>query len=271
MTQPENSRSNKKRRLVPVVAMLLVVIASLVYGYWLLIKTQQPAPSTPKVPVVSAPQKPQQVMLALPGATPIPPLKENYNDNTSLWRVVSKDYPLDNAASYVPELAPASLPSAYGHQLRPDATAAAAQMFSAAKAAGYDLIVGSGYRSYATQQKLFSDYSAHYGEAQANTFSARAGQSEHQTGLAFDVARADRRCFIDNCFGSLPESTWIANHSYEYGFIVRYPADKTNVTKYQYEPWHLRFVGVDLATALHESGLTLDEARPFLQALVTSR
>ncbi len=200
----------------------------------------------------------------MPNAEAIPALDEDYNDNSSLWRVVSKDYPLDNAANFVPALAPATLPSAYGHLLRPDTTAAAGEMFAAAKTAGYNLIVGSGYRSFATQQSIFGNYAAQNGEARANQFSARAGQSEHQTGLSFDVARSDQQCFIDNCFGDLPEAKWVAENSYKYGFIIRYPADKTEITKYQYEPWHLRYVGKDLAKALTESGLTLDEARPYL-------
>lgn len=209
-------------------------------------------------------QEPEVIKLELPGASPIDPISEDYNDNSSLWRVVSKDYPLDDAGNYVPVLAPSTLPSAYGHQLREDATEAARTMFADAKNAGYDLIVGSGYRSYSAQQTIFNNFVSQYGEVKANTFSARPGQSEHQTGLGFDVARADRKCFIDDCFGDTPEAKWIAENSYKYGFIVRYPADKTDITKYQYEPWHLRYVGKDLAKALHESGLTLDEARTYL-------
>lgn len=154
----------------------------------------------------------------MPNAEAIPALDEDYNDNSSLWRVVSKDYPLDNAANFVPALAPATLPSAYGHLLRPDTTAAAGEMFAAAKTAGYNLIVGSGYRSFATQQSIFGNYAAQNGEARANQFSARAGQSEHQTGLSFDVARSDQQCFIDNCFGDLPEAKWVAENSYKYGY-----------------------------------------------------
>lgn len=264
--QIEHRKVGKKGLILGIASILIALVGGVIFVY--ITRPQESSDNNQKVgnnlPMVEKKKEPEVVMLELPGASPIMPIDGDYNDNASLWRVVSKDYPLDNASSYVPVLAPASLPSAYGHQLREEPTEAARTMFADAKSAGYNLIVGSGYRSYSTQQTIFNNYASQYGEAKANTFSARPGQSEHQTGLGFDVARADRKCFIDDCFGSMPEAKWIAENSYKYGFIVRYPADKTDITKYQYEPWHLRYVGKDLAKALHESGLTLDEARTYL-------
>lgn len=197
----------------------LVGLVATVFLMWFFDRSSVWAPEkTDDTENVQTPVEKKTIEVKLPNAEAIPALDEDYNDNSSLWRVVSKDYPLDDAANFVPTLAPATLPSAYGHQLRPDTTAAAGEMFAAAKTASYNLIVGSGYRSFATQQSIFGNYAAQNGEARANQFSARAGQSEHQTGLSFDVARSDQQCFIDNCFGDLPEAKWVAENSYKYGY-----------------------------------------------------
>ena len=91
------------------------------------------------------------------------------------------------------------------------------------------------------------------GQALADTYSARPGHSEHQTGLAFDVGA------IDDNFGSTAAGKWLANNAHLYGFIIRYPKGKENITGYKYEPWDIRFLGIDIATKVYESGLTLDE------------
>lgn len=117
-----------------------------------------------------------------------------------------------------------------------------------AAAAGYpNLYISSGFRSYSTQGSLFKSYSARDGEAQANLYSAYPGQSEHQTGLAIDISGV----------GSNWE--WVHSNAHKYGFILRYPKGKTDITGYQYEPWHFRYVGVKNATDIYNSGLTLEE------------
>ena len=96
-------------------------------------------------------------------------------------------------------------------------------------------------------------YCAEDGRAAADTYSARPGHSEHQTGLAIDLNDV-----TDN-FGNSREGKWVAAHCHEYGFIIRYPKGKQKITGYMYEPWHVRYVGVKLATKIHDSGLTLEE------------
>jgi zinc D-Ala-D-Ala carboxypeptidase len=88
---------------------------------------------------------------------------------------------------------------------------------------------------------------------EANTFSAQAGQSEHQTGLAMDVSNGVAGNRLDTSFGDTPEGIWLVDNAYKYGFIIRYPEDRVADTGYQYEPWHLRYVGVDAATEIHEN------------------
>ncbi len=124
---------------------------------------------------------------------------------------------------------------------------------SAASDDGISLYISSAYRSYATQSTLYSNYVANRGQEAADTFSARAGHSEHQSGLAIDVNE------VSDAFIGTPEAIWLAEHAHEYGFIIRYPEGKDDITGYKYEPWHIRYVGIELATELYESGLTLEE------------
>lgn len=128
-------------------------------------------------------------------------------------------------------------------------------MKSDAKAIGLNIYISSGYRSYSYQERLYNNYSAVDGIEGADTYSARAGHSEHQTGLCFDLNE------IDDSFAKTDEGIWVNNNAYLYGFIIRYPKGKESITGYQYESWHLRYVGVDLATKLYNNGnwLTLEE------------
>jgi D-alanyl-D-alanine carboxypeptidase len=126
-------------------------------------------------------------------------------------------------------------------------------MFTDAKAAGYTLRVASSYRSYIDQYIIYNDYVKRDGQAAADRYSARPGHSEHQSGLAFDLNSLEQN------FGETKEGIWLAEHCHEFGFIIRYPADKEEITGYMYEPWHIRYVGADLAKTLTESGQCLEE------------
>jgi D-alanyl-D-alanine carboxypeptidase len=118
----------------------------------------------------------------------------------------------------------------------------------------------SAYRSYNTQTNTYNGYVAQYGQATADTFSARPGHSEHQTGLAVDVGNANGDCELEICFGSTNFGEWLKNNAPSYGFIIRYPEGKESATGYQYEPWHLRFVGQDTAALIfYSGGKTMDE------------
>jgi D-alanyl-D-alanine carboxypeptidase len=174
---------------------------------------------------------------------------------THPWVLVNKSRPL-NPLQFVPS----DLVSWNGtsHLLRKSVSAAANQMFTGARAAGHSLEVISGYRSYATQRDLYNYYVQTYGQAYADQISARPGHSEHQTGLAADIGGGG--CEIDPCFGSTPEGQWVAENGYRYGFVIRYPDGLEGVTGYRYEPWHVRYVGVDLATEMRTEGVaTLEQ------------
>ncbi len=147
-----------------------------------------------------------------------------------------------------------SLPRDYNPGgLTAETMAAFNNMKAAAAKEGLNFWISSGFRSYNTQYNLYNNYVASYGQAAADTFSARAGHSEHQTGLAMDVN------YIEDWFGDTKEGKWLADNAHKYGFIIRYPKSKEAITGYKYEPWHIRYLGVDIATDVYNSGLCLEE------------
>ena len=148
-----------------------------------------------------------------------------------------------------------SLPSDYGNSLTSATQSAFDKMNADAKSLGLSLWIASGYRSYATQKRLYNNYVASDGKEAADTYSARPGYSEHQTGLAFDLNS------VEDSFANTDEGKWVKDNCYRYGLIIRYPKGKESITGYIYEPWHLRYVGVELATKLYNNGdwITLEE------------
>lgn len=122
------------------------------------------------------------------------------------------------------------------------------KMWYAAKEENLTLIVNSSYRTYSEQEKTY--------KASGDEYAARTGFSEHQTGLALDIVTYNT---IGNDFENKPEFTWLSNNAHLYGFILRFPKNKEYLTGFEYESWHYRYLGVDLATKVYESGLTYDE------------
>ncbi|MEI3613066.1 D-alanyl-D-alanine carboxypeptidase family protein [Pseudogracilibacillus sp. SO30301A] len=144
-------------------------------------------------------------------------------------------------------------------QLRKEAANALEEMFRAADDEGVTLFAQSGYRSYERQEAIFASNVERHGEDHANTYSARAGESEHQTGLVMDVTSESVGFDLNTDFGDTEEGKWVREHAHEYGFIIRYPEGKEHITEYQYEPWHLRYVGKKAAQEIAEKDLTLEE------------
>lgn len=144
-------------------------------------------------------------------------------------------------------------------QLRKEAANALYDMFAEAKKDGIFLHARSGYRSYETQVHLFNSYAEKHGEEAANRYSAKPGHSEHQTGLVMDVTSESVQYQLVEEFGETEEGLWVKENAHHFGFIIRYPEGKEEITGYIYEPWHLRYLGIDLATAVYESGLTYEE------------
>ncbi len=146
-----------------------------------------------------------------------------------------------------------SLPSTYDPGMLPETEAAFDQLTADAAAQGLDIYLGSGYRDYAFQVECYNSMVDAYGKEYADSVSARPGFSEHQTGYTIDCNT------IDNTFAETDEGRWLAEHCWEYGFIIRYPQGKEAITGYDYESWHIRYVGVEHAQAIWEQGITLEE------------
>ncbi|GAA0431197.1 LD-carboxypeptidase LdcB [Lentibacillus halophilus] len=144
-------------------------------------------------------------------------------------------------------------------QMRKVAAQALEDMFQAANNNDLELFAQSGYRSYERQDAIFASNVRERGEEAANKVSAKPGESEHQTGLTMDVTSPDVNYRLVTDFGQTDEGQWIKQHASEYGFIIRYPKGKQAITKYQYEPWHLRYVGQKAATAIMKQDITLEE------------
>lgn len=146
-----------------------------------------------------------------------------------------------------------ALPASYNPGPDPTAWGAFDSMRAEAGRSGLSIFIASGYRTYDYQRTLYNRYVSQHGQAAADRFSARPGHSEHQSGLALDVNSTS------GSFGSTAEGRWVKDNAHRFGFVVRYPQGKEHITGYMYEPWHLRYLGVDLATTLYSSGQTLEE------------
>ncbi|WP_255218162.1 M15 family metallopeptidase [Microbacterium resistens] len=181
------------------------------------------------------------------------------SDPARLWVVVNKTRPL-NPVQYAPSTLsePALIGDDLAGPLRADVTTALDAMSAASQEAGVGALgLGSGYRSYDMQVATYSGQVQMYGQNDADALSARPGFSEHQTGLAADVEECIwGECTGINGFGETAAGAWVAEHSWEYGFIVRYIEGQTYATGYAPEPWHLRYVGPQIARAYHEAGYT---------------
>lgn len=261
-----------KRISIILVGVVVVVLAA---GAVVLKTRPHTPPAAQNAPAGSG-TRPAAVTIQLPHASPINALVEDYEALGSTWLLVSKTHPLSDP-HYQPidlklpsDVATNMKKSEEERKVRAIIASETKVMFDSAAKAGIELYVASGYRSYDLQNYYYSNYVKTSGEVEANKFSAKPGQSEHQIGLAFDVSLQSNECYLETCFGDTAGGKWLAAHAHEYGFILRYPADKTVVTGYQYEPWHFRYVGNDLAAALYQSGLTLDEAEPYLKTARTT-
>lgn len=152
------------------------------------------------------------------------------------------------------------LPSTFAPGENPEAKQALDQMLAAAKQQGFDLVAFSGYRSFEYQTTLYNNYVQRDGQAAADRYSARPGYSEHQTGLAFDIGeRGKEDLWLTEEFGETPAGQWLFAHASEYGFILRFPQNKEDITGYMYESWHYRYVGKDIAKQITMKNITLEE------------
>lgn len=200
---------------------------------------------------------------ARPPSAAAPGPQHSLADPTSPWVVVNKHRPLSPATFVPPDLArPAVRLATSGEAALVNGTTAAAaeRMFAAAAADGVIITLASGYRSFATQRATYGSYVNSRGQAEADTASARPGYSEHQTGWAFDIGDGSGADAFTPQFKDRPAAIWAKANAHRFGFVVRYPWMLHEITGYFYEPWHLRFIGVQAATDMAARGIaTLEQ------------
>ena len=170
--------------------------------------------------------------------------------------IVNKSYPLPSTYKPVSPYKEITKDYLYGGDYIEDYVMDAyLKMKEDASEEGIDLKITSGYRSYSVQVELYDNYAKRDGKDAADTYSARAGYSEHQSGLCFDLNGTNRD------FIKTKEGRWLNDNCYKYGFIIRFPSGKEEYTGYMYEGWHFRYVGIDLATILYNNGdwISLEE------------
>jgi D-alanyl-D-alanine carboxypeptidase len=194
------------------------------------------------------------------------PPKYSIDQADSLWVVVNKQRQISPlkyqpASLAFPAFAKPKVQNPFGLQMREEAAIATVELATAMAEAGKGtLILNSGFRTYKNQQGLYNRTRDTKGLAVAEKLSARPGHSEHQLGLAADFSARGQGCAIMVCFGSTEAGIWLAENAHEYGFVLRYPKGYKPITGFQYEPWHFRYVGIELATEMKTKGIkTLEE------------
>jgi len=187
--------------------------------------------------------------------------ERSIDDPASLWVVVNKLRPLDPQDYAADDLV--SVPVAYANPpiLRKYASKAVVKMFAAfTDETGLEMQSQSAYRAYSVQVRVYNGWVGQLGQKGADLTSARPGYSEHQTGLAIDISAKPAECTLAACFADTPQGKWLAKKAWKYGFVLRYPEDATDITGYEFEPWHYRYVGEDLAKEMHDTKTeTLEE------------
>jgi len=192
--------------------------------------------------------------------------KQRYsiNNPTSIWVVVNKQRPLSTigfvpSTLITPSVSINRISNILPTSLQPIAAQAIDSMFMSAKTNNIYLALTSAYVPYTFQQGVYDGYLATQGQAAADANTIRPGYDESQVGLSADLAAANKKCVNQICFSTTPEGKWLIANAYKFGFTLRYPSGKQNITGFNYEPWHYRYVGIDLATQLNTNNQTLEQ------------
>lgn len=213
----------------------------------------------PEEAIVAESPTPSTMPESTPSPHPTGPIKSTFDkrqfsidDPASLWVVVNKLRPVNPQDYAAPDLVDVPVEHVFAPMLRAEASGQLVAMFQAFQAeTGLAMQSQSAYRSYQSQVSVYGGN---------DQLTARPGFSEHQTGLAMDISALPAKCSLQICFADTPQGQWLAANAYRFGFILRYPDGLTDITGYQFEPWHYRYVGVELATEMHDTGIqTLEQ------------
>lgn len=181
-------------------------------------------------------------------------LNTEFTDTNSMLLLANKKHPLPSGYAPSDLVIPNVQTNGNTVYMRQEAASALEEMFTAAANDGVTLLAGSGYRSEDYQRTLYNGYVEQYGVETADTISSRPGYSDHQTGLALDISDHDGATYLTQAMENTPEGQWLREHAHEYGFIMRYPKGKQDITGYAYEPWHFRYVGKEWSEEIYSKG-----------------
>ena len=240
---------------------IVLLLAAGTYGAFGFLAEPRPSLSSEQSPAPTPPDQAGSELVSIFN----PPIR-SIDDPDSTWLVSNKHRPLSPISFEpkrlrAPNLAHPQLQNPSGQELRDEVAWATERMATAMSNAGAGtLVLSSGYRSFDIQQTIYERLKNQRGLAIAEQLIARPGYSEHQTGLAADFSAVGQGCVILTCFGETEAGVWLSENAHIYGFIIRYPEGKEAITGFQYEPWHLRYVGSALALEMKETGIqTLEE------------
>ncbi|MFE5670120.1 M15 family metallopeptidase [Agromyces sp. NPDC056523] len=248
---PASARVRRNRWIAGGIAVAVLAAAAVTTGVLVTGGDADPEASASASATTPSPTPHRPSPVATPTPAPVPTFDRaarSIDDPDSIWVVVDKLRPLQ-PMDYAPgDLVSVPVPHTWEPMLRREASDAVVAMFAAARSeAGLALASNSAYRSYAAQQNVY------VGD---DELTARPGFSEHQTGLSIDIGPESGTCVLEVCFADTPEGKWLRDNAYRFGFLLRYPADKQPVTGYQFEPWHFRYIGVELAAEMRTTGVT---------------
>lgn len=187
---------------------------------------------------------------------------EDRNRSSEYLILVNKTHGLKK--NYRPEDLKHTAPAAQDRpkeyqKLRKTAAKAFRRLSKAAGKKGHSIKLTTGFRPYDYQKTLYKQYIQADGKKKAEQYSAKPGYSEHQTGLSADVSSPSVDYQLTRKYGKTKEGKWLARNAHKYGFIIRYPKDREHITGYEYEPWHIRYVGVEAAKEIYRQNITLEE------------
>ena len=248
--------------IIALSAIVVVGLVAAVAVLWPRETDQVAAPSSS--PSASASETRPETPSATPTPTPTPTFDKedrSIDDPSSIWVVVNKQRPLDPQNYAAPDLVQVPVKQQNPTVLRQKVGDAVVAMFAAFKdETGLEMQNQSAYRPYDVQVNVYNNWVATKGQDYADSHSARAGHSEHQTGLALDISAVPLKCPLEACFADTPQGKWLAKNAYKWGFILRYPKGMDDITGYTFEPWHYRFVGKALAKEMRDTEVkTLEE------------
>lgn len=243
------SPTRKRHLIIALCSLGALVLIGVAIWIWAAMGNDAPVEARP-----APTPTPTSTPTPTPTAEPEPEPEWDVDDPASMQVIVNKQRPLDPIEWAPEDLVWPDIPNSSEQPLRAEAAEALEQMYAEAEAAGVPFAIVSGYRDYGYQGELFDGYAASDGVEAAETYSARAGHSEHQTGLAVDISEC-YGCELSVEFGDTPQGIWARENAHRFGFILRYNDGEQPVVGYVYEPWHFRYVGAEIAEDMKEKGV----------------